>query len=490
MKRQPGMNRVKRGVLDQSHDRVLDGQVIDVVRDRCSVRLSGNGQVLRGLRYSGGPLSAGDRCLVSYQSGRPVVQAMGRSAGSTAARNPARAKLVVADITRSQLGGAGGGYVPNHTHTEIELHSASGVLFFSPDAAGLAGAGAAQQSGDTILIPATTDITFTSLTLLPNVTLAGANRFTSILRGQVIGDDGCELNSLTLILMGSQPTRLTAVKMVGDTGLIANNVHVRAINAAGPASCIEVDGGAEAWVSAGSSYLRANAPAGQAADVFYAASPCLGANAEFSTLANADDLSEAPDGSWSAASGLDLHVYKVFWHDGYQPGPNVFYRAGDRSATAIWGRPVSDAVPADGQGMVYNDTAAQWEPTTLSIPWSGVTGKPNHQALFMIQSAVATNTGSLRLYNHFGEAKTISAVYLDIATAPTGAALIADLHKGGTTIFTNQAHRPQIAAGANQGSTTTIDVATWNDGEYLTLDIDQVGSTVAGAWLTVTIVFA
>jgi hypothetical protein len=62
-----------------------------------------------------------------------------------------------------------------------------------------------------------------------------------------------------------------------------------------------------------------------------------------------------------------------------------------------------------------------------------------------------------------------------------------DVKKGGTTIFTTQANRPTITAGGNT-ATGVPDVTAWNAGEYLTVDISQVGSTTAGANLTVTVV--
>jgi len=75
-------------------------------------------------------------------------------------------------------------------------------------------------------------------------------------------------------------------------------------------------------------------------------------------------------------------------------------------------------------------------------------------------------------------------------TAPVGAAVIVDVHKDGTTIFTNQAHRPQIADGANVGNTTDIDVASWATDAYLQIDVDQIGSGTAGSDLTVHIIFS
>jgi hypothetical protein len=83
---------------------------------------------------------------------------------------------------------------------------------------------------------------------------------------------------------------------------------------------------------------------------------------------------------------------------------------------------------------------------------------------------------------------TITKVKLVVKTAPTGAAIVVDVNKNGTTIFTTQANRPQIAIGATTGDSGTPDVTSLAEGDKLTIDIDQVGSTVAGADLTVEVV--
>jgi hypothetical protein len=83
---------------------------------------------------------------------------------------------------------------------------------------------------------------------------------------------------------------------------------------------------------------------------------------------------------------------------------------------------------------------------------------------------------------------TITKVKLVVKTAPTGAAIIVDVNKNGTTIFTTQANRPSIAIGATTGDSGTPDVTGLAEGDKLTIDIDQVGSTIAGADLTIEVV--
>lgn len=70
-------------------------------------------------------------------------------------------------------------------------------------------------------------------------------------------------------------------------------------------------------------------------------------------------------------------------------------------------------------------------------------------------------------------------------TAPTGASLIFDIHKNGTTIWTTQGNRLTIAAGANTGTQTSFDVTALVEHDRLDLHVDQIGSTVAGADITI-----
>lgn len=85
------------------------------------------------------------------------------------------------------------------------------------------------------------------------------------------------------------------------------------------------------------------------------------------------------------------------------------------------------------------------------------------------------------------QAMTIVKAWLIIKTAPTGANLIVDLNKNGTTIWSTQGNRGTITATNTTGNQTTFDVTSLAAGDYLDLDIDQIGSTIAGSDLTVVL---
>lgn len=109
------------------------------------------------------------------------------------------------------------------------------------------------------------------------------------------------------------------------------------------------------------------------------------------------------------------------------------------------------------------------------------------QPSFSATGPLTIGVGTFRFYNDSGRSLTFVSIRASVGTAPTGAAIILDININGTTIFTTQANRPTIAAASNTVKTANPDVTSIADGSYITVDIDQVGSTVAGSDLTVII---
>jgi hypothetical protein len=98
--------------------------------------------------------------------------------------------------------------------------------------------------------------------------------------------------------------------------------------------------------------------------------------------------------------------------------------------------------------------------------------------------------GTNRFYNDTGSNAYIASIRGSVGVAPEGAAIIIDCNVDGQSIFTNQALRPTIPAGEVTAITYLSEYTfIWPVGSYLTIDIDQVGSTVAGSDLTVNVVF-
>lgn len=101
----------------------------------------------------------------------------------------------------------------------------------------------------------------------------------------------------------------------------------------------------------------------------------------------------------------------------------------------------------------------------------------------------------------------LASVHASVGTAPTGAALLIDVNKNGSTIFSDQDDRVSIAvsetsasaktsaplaAGTNYIYTpypTTTPLASFDEGDTVSVDVDQIGSSVAGADLVVVLSF-
>lgn len=106
---------------------------------------------------------------------------------------------------------------------------------------------------------------------------------------------------------------------------------------------------------------------------------------------------------------------------------------------------------------------------------------------FTQSGELAVGAGTVRWYPPFD--CDVVAAYANVGTAPTGATIEVDVNRTGTTVFTTQTLRPIIAASAFYDASGTPDgtVAMTAGTDYLTVDVDQVGSTVAGSDLVVTV---
>lgn len=98
----------------------------------------------------------------------------------------------------------------------------------------------------------------------------------------------------------------------------------------------------------------------------------------------------------------------------------------------------------------------------------------------------ALTTGAAKITFRMPFAATLLAVRANVKTAPTGAILIVDVNEEGTSLLSTKL---SIDAGEKTSTTAATaavisDSALADDAE-MTIDIDQVGSTVAGVGLKV-----
>ena len=98
-------------------------------------------------------------------------------------------------------------------------------------------------------------------------------------------------------------------------------------------------------------------------------------------------------------------------------------------------------------------------------------------------------TGTAKITFRMPYGFTLTAVRASVTTAPTDADLIVDINEGGTTILSTK-----LTIDATEKTSTTattpavISDADLADDAEITIDIDQIGSTIAGAGLKVALI--
>ena len=103
---------------------------------------------------------------------------------------------------------------------------------------------------------------------------------------------------------------------------------------------------------------------------------------------------------------------------------------------------------------------------------------------FTFGEAAPGTIGGHRWYNRTGRTLTILGVQPSATVAPQGGAtgLRCDVNRNDTTIFGTQSARPTVPVGQTAGAFAAgHTVTTLPDGDYLTVDIDDAGTTTPGA---------
>jgi hypothetical protein len=120
----------------------------------------------------------------------------------------------------------------------------------------------------------------------------------------------------------------------------------------------------------------------------------------------------------------------------------------------------------------------------LSVPLESAS---RYTATFRLTGTLTT--GAKPFKNEiYGDWKIVK-VCINVGTGPTGADLIIDINKNGTSIWaTTPANRAKILAGTGTtGESVAFDTKTVTTNDILSFDIDQIGSTIAGADISVDV---
>jgi hypothetical protein len=135
------------------------------------------------------------------------------------------------------------------------------------------------------------------------------------------------------------------------------------------------------------------------------------------------------------------------------------------------------------QVVTTNEVPNQVVITTTRAP--GIQQFLYQVQVFTVPGTLTVGTGKARFY--IPGPITLSNVRASVSTAAAGSDIIVDVNLNGATVFTTQANRPKIFAGQVTCPMATPDIKELTTGDYLSVDIDSIGSIFAGSDLTVQI---
>lgn len=150
---------------------------------------------------------------------------------------------------------------------------------------------------------------------------------------------------------------------------------------------------------------------------------------------------------------------------------------------------ISNANVAADAGIVESKLALN---TATGHDHDGVNSKAIARGYAWSVAGTQVTSADVGAWIYVNSAQIVNKAIAIVKTAPTGASLIVDIEKSDdngstwTSLWnTSTSDRPTIAASAKVGITTDFDTSSLSVGDLLRPTVDQVGSTVAGADLTI-----
>ena len=161
--------------------------------------------------------------------------------------------------------------------------------------------------------------------------------------------------------------------------------------------------------------------------------------------------------------------------------------SGDSWSDAVDADIVPDADGTRDLGSTAN-RFAELHVDTIDLNGRSITGTESF-VIACSDETTALTTGTAKVTFRMPYAFTLTGVRASVTTAPTGSVLTVDINESGTTILSTKL---TIDAGEKTSTTAAtaavISDASLADDAEMTIDIDGVGSTVAGAGLKVTLI--
>lgn len=141
-----------------------------------------------------------------------------------------------------------------------------------------------------------------------------------------------------------------------------------------------------------------------------------------------------------------------------------------------WGTAVTPMTTEIGGGGLYRMSDEWFDVNVLST---------SRMFPFNVSGAVSVADGKVTFCNDTPASLQISKVRASVGTAPTGASLNVDVQCGGFSATTLAI--PASSTSALWSAADLADTSEWLPGDFLSVDVTQVGSTVAGSDLTVQV---
>jgi len=127
--------------------------------------------------------------------------------------------------------------------------------------------------------------------------------------------------------------------------------------------------------------------------------------------------------------------------------------------------------------------------STLDYTVDGFGGIKESIIVALGDEATALTTG-IKVTMYATYALTLSDIRASVVTAPTDATLITDVHLNGTTIMTTNKLQIETTEFHTKDATTqpTLTTTAIANNDKLEFEVDQIGSTIAGAGLKVYLI--
>jgi hypothetical protein len=176
-------------------------------------------------------------------------------------------------------------------------------------------------------------------------------------------------------------------------------------------------------------------------------------------------------------------------------------------ASGSWGSPTTlvgpigpagatGATGATGPAVPLSTSAPQPLGATASVGSTGQAADAGHVhqrdadviVIPVGDESTALTTGANKVRFRMPFAATLLAIRGGVNTAPTGSTLIVDVNEAGTSVLsTKLSIDASETSSTTAASAATITDSSLADDAEISIDIDQIGSTVAGAGLKVSL---